>query len=372
MEEKNDNRIPIHVSTISLGPHENRKIVPAHTFKAEGKHSHLVWIIASIIIGVSVPYFVIDVTKNTIAYFSDKKSNTETVAAKNTEDTSRRLGSDDVVEESLAPLLSQSTTTPEQGIYYFKSEDYKLPRTNALSYLAGDVDTGEIIIEKNSSSVFPIASVSKLMTAVVTKENMDPHQSIKVARSSIEAYGTYGGLSAGEKILVTDLLYPLLIESSNDAAEVLADGYGHDVFMKKMNDKAKLIGMKDTFYKDPSGLSHENVSTVSDLFKLGQFIYKNKPELLDITRVRQYAIRNHSWSNGNRLMSKASFIGGKNGFTDSAFQTTLSFFELPLEGGKRRIAIILLKSNDRNGDTDTIIRFLQNSVGFTTNTDLDN
>jgi D-alanyl-D-alanine endopeptidase (penicillin-binding protein 7) len=228
----------------------------------------------------------------------------------------------------------------------------------------GDVDTGEIIIEKNPDAVYPIASVSKLITSLVAKANMNQHEFVTVSRSSVNMYGKSGGLSQGEKILVTDLYYPLLMESSNDAAEVFAEGYGFDEFINLMNEEARTIGMDSTSFEEPSGLSEKNVSTASDLFKLAEYITKDHPEIWDITRVRQYSIRNHAWGNSSQLARKVSFIGGKNGFTYEAHETTVVVLNIPIEGGSRRIAITLLRSDAREADVNALERFVTKWVGF--------
>jgi D-alanyl-D-alanine carboxypeptidase len=138
-----------------------------------------------------------------------------------------------------------------------------------------------------------------------------------------------------------------------------------------MNEKAKALGMNDTYFDDPSGLSFLNVSNTVDLFSLARFIYKELPEIFDITRINEYAIPKHRWVNGNSLSRKSSFVGGKNGYTDEALRTTASIFELNLKQKdnlsktvKRKIAIIVLKSNDREGDVDKLIRFAENAFVF--------
>lgn len=317
--------------------------------------------IIAVTVGVSVPYFLIDI--GTKAYKS--------VASKSIKIAPERaLGSDDAdnIDNILVPegqhvLVNQSQDTTS-GQYYFQSQDYKVPNTSGLAYVVADVDTGEVIIEKNSSMVLPIASISKLVTAVVAKEYMNQHDTVAVSRSSIEMYGTFGRLSNGEKILITDLYYPLIMESSNDAAEVFAESFGYDGFINLMNTKVKEFGMKDTSFVEPSGLSEKNVSTASDLFKLAQNITKTYPEIWDISRVRQYSILKHTWTNGSILARRSDYIGGKNGFTYEAEQTTVVVLNLAMDGGPRRVAITLLKSSGRERDVDALARFISKWVGY--------
>ncbi len=244
----------------------------------------------------------------------------------------------------------------------------------AEAYVVVDTTTGEIILEKNAGVAYPIASVSKLITAIVTKEHTDPHHIATVTDDSYNTYGTEGGLYRGERILVTDLLYPLLMESSNDAAEVLARDYGREDFMALMNDKAASLGMEQTTFEDPSGLSPNNVSTAYDLTKLALYIKKAYPELLDITRVKEFGIADHSWKNQNYYLTFPNFLGGKNGFIDEAKKTTLSYFKVNFRGTdpnskaeERHLALILLRSNDRNQDASNLLSFITRNIRYVSN-----
>ena len=278
--------------------------------------------------------------------------NTPAVVARSTEDQ----GSDDGTD------VNGSST----GLKIDRAPQYRLndvghfPALLAKSFLVADLKTGEVIKESQDTKAYPIASMSKLMTALIAHQKMDPKQMAIVSKSSYNTFGTQGELLLGESIRVSDLMYPLLMESSNDGAEVIADAYGHVDFMSEMNKKALSLGMNDTYYNDPSGLDAKNVSTVEDEFKLAKYIYEKAPVIFDMTRVRQFEIINHRWYNKNKILNINSFLGGKNGFIDESRQTTASLFDIQLaKGGKRIIAIVLLKTNDREGDIVKIINFLK-------------
>ncbi len=276
----------------------------------------------------------------------------------------QKLGSDDdhVIEEP--PNFSPS-------IHFESITKLATLKVSALGYVVADAETGEIIIEKNADTPYPIASVSKVTTAIVAREHIDPRHFAEVTKEARNAYGTEGELSVGEKILVNDLYYPLLIESSNDAAEVLAYDFGRDDFMKLMNDKASALGMYSTFYEDPSGLSPNNISTAHDLTKLGLYVFSSYPELLDITRVREYSIFSHNWVNKNHYLTYPHFIGGKNGFINEAKKTTLSYFKVNFKGRdatetpvERPLMIVLLKSNDRNKDAALLLAYVSKNIRY--------
>ncbi len=240
------------------------------------------------------------------------------------------------------------------------------PTLSSRSYLMADLDSGEIILEKNSDDIYPIASISKIMTAVIATEKMNLQDVAIVSRDATNAYGGQGGLLLGEKIRLSDLVFPLLMESSNDAAEVFADHFGHQEFMDEMNIKAASLGMSDTYYNDPSGLDPKNSSTPKDLLKLVRYIWKHDPTIFDTTRVKQFSIKGHTWLNRNAQLPLAGYVGGKNGYIDQALQTTASIFEIPtLKGGTRKVVIVVLKSNDKNGDVVKLINFLKKSTVYT-------
>lgn len=239
------------------------------------------------------------------------------------------------------------------------------PILSSKAYLVADLETGEIIHEKNSEQIHPLASVSKLMTAVVAREKMDMQAIAIVSRDASQAYGAQGGLALGEKIRLRDLLFPLLMESSNDAAEVFADQYGHAKFIEEMNKKAVSLEMYDTYYGDPSGLDPNNTSNPKDLLTLARYIYNNDPEIYDMTRVKQFSIKGHTWYNANGLLPVSGFAGGKNGYIDQARQTTVSLFDVDLaKGGVRTVVIVILKSDAKNNDVLKLINFLKKSVTY--------
>lgn len=240
------------------------------------------------------------------------------------------------------------------------------PILSSKAYLVADLETGEIIHEKNSETIYPIASISKLMTALVAREKMDMQTVAVVSRDASRAYGAQGRLALGEKIRLRDLLFPLLMESSNDAAEVFADQYGHAKFIEEMNKKAVALEMYDTYYGDPSGLDPKNTSTPKNLLTLARYIYMNDPEIYDMTRVKQFSIKGHTWYNANALLSFTGFAGGKNGYIDQAKQTTVSLFDVDMaKGGVRTVVVVILKSDAKNSDVLKLVNYLKKSVVYT-------
>ena len=239
--------------------------------------------------------------------------------------------------------------------------EVKKPSLSAEGYLVADIQTGEIILAKNKNKQFPIASITKLMTALVSLETIDQSQiAIVPLEALVGENPSIKGLSEGEVLSTSSLLYPLLLESSNAAAKTLADHGGRKNFVNSMNGKAGSIGVSRTSFADSSGLSSRNLSTPEDLFKLISYLFKNKKQVLDITRKKEFGEGMKKWANGDKFSGLENFLGGKTGYTDSAGKTFAGVFSSPsAESSPREIAIIILKSKDRDDDVIKILDYLK-------------
>ncbi len=209
----------------------------------------------------------------------------------------------------------------------------------AGAYVVGDLDTGEILLEKNKDKIVPIASVSKLFTALVAQDLVRASESLP--------------RSSKFKVNYDELLYPLLLESSNAAADELANLAGRTRFISAMNEKAQELRLSSTSFKDPSGLSPSNKSTANDLFALAEHLFKNKQNLLELTTEQGYK----QWTNRNRLVRgrDTTYIGGKVGFIPEAGQTWVALFSYPLsEFERKNIAVVVLGSSNRYRDVAAV------------------
>lgn len=239
------------------------------------------------------------------------------------------------------------------------------PKTSTRSYLIGDLETGKIIFEKKPDIVVPIASLTKLTTSIVALQKMDLNAKAGVSLRAKNTLGNSGDLKIGEELTVAELLYPLLLESSNDAAEVIAEKYGRVGFLNEMNRVAENIGMKDSYFVDPSGLNNLSVSTANDLFKELRYLYKNHKEIFDITKKINYQIPKHRWVNINSLSKIDNYIGGKTGYTSEAMHTNVAIFSLSLsEFRNNKIVIIVLGSRDGKNDIKNFLSYIQKNIYF--------
>jgi D-alanyl-D-alanine carboxypeptidase len=244
------------------------------------------------------------------------------------------------------------------------------PEITAEEYLVGNIETGSIYLSKNPNKVFPIASISKLITAVMAKNILNSTSTVIITNKMLEPYGDAGKLVIGEKYTIDELLYPLLLESSNDAAEAIAESYGYEDFMEKMNSIANELGMVSTSFKDPIGLSYENISNANDLFTLVKYAYYNQRPIFDITKKIDMTLSSttdhieHNYKNINPLASDPNFIGGKTGRTTEARESMISIFEYKIDNKAYPIAVIVLRSDfgERENDTRVLMRKLASKI----------
>ncbi len=171
-------------------------------------------------------------------------------------------------------------------------------------------------------------------------------------------------LKVGEEVTVYNLMFPLLMESSNEAAEAIARQLGRARFIELMNQKATAIGMNHTHFTDPSGSDAGNTSTAEDLFALSKYIYNNRSFLFKITTgnltTSAYGPTIYkNLSNFNKIPTVSdTFIGGKIGKSSAANETYLGVFEVEIKGEKRPIAVTLLHSDDIYVDMNVIFNYI--------------
>jgi D-alanyl-D-alanine carboxypeptidase len=243
----------------------------------------------------------------------------------------------------------------------------------AESYIVADPLTGEHYADRNTSQIYPIASLSKLITAIVASRNMQLSQKITITQQMLDAYGDAGHLVLGETYTLGELLYPLLLESSNDAAEGIAIAYGYDSFIQKMNDFVRELGMTSTSFKDASGLNSGNRSNTKDLLLLAKYIYGNEKTLLEVTRQPFYAVasttehRAITWKSINPFPYDPHFLGGKTGRTTEAKESMMSFFQYDTGGRVYPVVIIVLRSDFSVREVDSTLLFSQflHKIGVT-------
>ena len=165
-------------------------------------------------------------------------------------------------------------------IYPIRNWNTSDPEITAKTALIFDATRQKIIWQKNGiDTALSIASITKLMTALVIAENAKMDNIFTVSKEAVGTYGEMGDLKVGEQLTVKNLLSALLLESSNDAAEALRENL-KNIYDKNlvelMNKKTEELNLQNTFYADSSGLDPKNQSSARDLIKIMQEVLKNQ------------------------------------------------------------------------------------------------
>lgn len=261
------------------------------------------------------------------------------------------------VESGTPVLVFEHSFSPDTFTY----ESISAPTLLAPIYLSADLRNNRVFISKESTQVVPIASITKLMTALIATEYINLDNSATVSKEAL-VYTSKSRLTEGSQYTIYQLLFPLLMESSNEAAETIARYYGRASFIQHMNEKAASIGMVHTHFADPSGASADNTSTAEDLFMLAKYIYNNRSFIFNITsgKVKGSAYGATEFTdlgNFNDFVGREFFFGGKNGKTIAAAETNLSVFQFPVGTTTRPIVYIVLGSQNAHDDSEKILDY---------------
>lgn len=212
----------------------------------------------------------------------------------------------------------------------FNEKKIKADTYYVRSYIVLDYNTGKILEGKDYNLIRSVASISKIMTALVAIENSSLDSFIEVNEDILKAYGSSIYLKVGEVVTLKDLLYGLMLRSGNDAALTIARGVSGSIesFVELMNEKANKIGMKNSTFNNPSGLDIDdegNLSTSYDMALLMKHALDNEI-FREITSTKEYKSQNHGvWLNKNKLLRQYEHSsGGKTGFTTKARRTLVT------------------------------------------------
>jgi hypothetical protein len=264
-----------------------------------------------------------------------------------------------VAEEGMAVLVHKKPKAAGDSFVY----EPAVTGVTAPYYLIADIDNGSVLAASDLNVEVPIASLTKLMTAVVAAEKLNLDTRVEVTSPTF-VESLIPRLKDRTNVSMYSLMQLLLVESSNESAEVIAGQYGRDKFVDEMNNKAKQLGMLSSKFVDPSGLGPENTSSLGDLFRLSQYIHNNRQFIFDITAngsiptiegFNEFA----DLQNFNQVKNDDSFVGGKVGETMAAGKTSVSLHKVQIQGSDRTVIIILLGSANRTDDVHTLLSYVQ-------------
>jgi D-alanyl-D-alanine carboxypeptidase len=255
-----------------------------------------------------------------------------------------------------------------------KQKIFKLPETGSLEIEAESAISvwltpdgkEKILFEKESGKILPIASLTKLMTSYIVLEYYpDLSQVVEISKEAVFQQEDFGNLKVGERLSLENLLYIMLMESSNDAAFALSEVIGKESFVNLMNWEAENLGMKNTHFVDSMGISPKNVSSPKDLVKFAKKLLE-KPLIWEILQKKEFelygpdGVFHHKLLNTNQLLGKMeNILGGKTGYTLEAKGCFLLVLKAPDEKGF--LINVILGSENRFTEMEKLINAITKS-----------
>ena len=244
------------------------------------------------------------------------------------------------------------------------------PELNARIALIYDRASGRIIYEKNGNKQTPMASTTKILTAIVTLENADLKETVTIGPKAAGIGGSRLGLKKNDKITVNDLLYGLMLRSGNDAAVALAIHVGGSIegFADMMNKKAEELGLTNSHFVVPHGLDNEgHYTTAYELAKMADYAL-NIPKFKEIVSNKSATIYINGYpkaiNNTNKLLGSVSGVYGvKTGFTNGAGRCLVS----SCKRGELDIITVIIgadTNNQRTADTKELIEYAFNNFSL--------
>lgn len=273
-------------------------------------------------------------------------------------------------------FTNQQVTTlniwkPSEMIEVNSGTKNKIPEVSAKSALVYDLTNKKYLYAKSYKQRLPIASLTKIMTAIIALEQKKADNRYSVSKKALVGENSMG-LEEDETLSLEELLYGLMLVSGNDAAEVLADNYyqGRLKFIEAMNKKAESLGLENTHFTNPSGLEGEGnqYSTANDLLVVTNYALSNFPLFGKIVGTYERIIpqtSNHKayylYNETNLLTSYPGVKGVKDGYTSEAGFCLVTY----LEYKDYRFVGIILGSNNRRQEMKELLDYSLKSLGVT-------
>ncbi len=256
--------------------------------------------------------------------------------------------------------IMESTISIEQPAAQYEDTYTRLPIISAVSILLAEEETGEVIYAHHASMQREIASLTKVMTAVVALEHYGKDEVVTISQRAASTGGSSLHLYAGEVVSVKELIYGAMIPSGNDAAISLAEHapLGEEQFYDWMNQKAKDLGMHHTHFVNPIGFDDGlQYSTAEDLLTLTRYARHTHTIMVEAGSLSTYTVqakgRGYEAVNTNELLGQG-VDGFKTGTTDLAGRSFIASFGF----GERRYLLVILGSEDRFGDAKRVMEWL--------------
>lgn len=294
----------------------------------------------------------------------------------------------DSLQESVSPRYSANKVTEAAILKEFISRPLPstiipLPATQpptltAYAYLVRFLGGGRVILKQREWEPLPPASLTKILTALIAEERLAPDDTIPLSQEAKQRGGREGGkisdVPAGESLKRDDMLRLAMVASANDAALALAETVGRKEgaymfsdavarFVERMNKKAHEIGLRHSFFQNPTGLNEPlHRMNAYDLADLVAYSWYTHPHLFEISRTTEATVTTTSGaeyvlSNTNELLGEfPAILGSKTGYLNAENETLAMVYPVLPD---RAAIIVLLGSKDRFGDGRKIIQWLE-------------
>lgn len=289
-------------------------------------------------------------------------------------------------------FASQNYLLPlEKVLLPVKKTDAAEISLTAKAVLAVDNSSGKVIYEKNADKKLPVASLTKLSTALTILELSDKNiyadkdfqrkniynldKPVVISKSAIAQEGNSGSLIEEESIRASDLLAAMLIASSNDAAWALAEDVARSMkdggeikdFIQLMNDLSAEEKLSETHFSNPTGIDDaENYSSAGDVLRVAQRFMRYYPEAFALTKIKSMEIKSadgkqiHRLENTDKLLGRMEgIIGGKTGYTDEAGESLALIVKNNSSG--IIISAVVIGSKDRFGEMEKLVNWVWKS-----------
>lgn len=281
---------------------------------------------------------------------------------------------------SKPPLIAERSG---EKIFRLARKSDVMPDISSEAAIVKRLKTGEALFERNVGQKLPIASLTKLMSALILAEMGEPLAEMEFsedAKLAGQPDDKRSQTEAGERVKTEDIIKMMLVSSYNDAAYAAAENVAVSkrpeldsksfqervsFFVELMNRRAQTIGLANTHFANPAGSDDpDNFSTAQDIAELSKFINDTNPELWTSSRIQEIFIfgkagRRYDLVNTNPLLKEyPSIYGSKTGFEDQAKGTLLILYQVARQDN---VAIVILGSNDRFRDGKEAIRWLESN-----------
>lgn len=232
------------------------------------------------------------------------------------------------------------------------------PQISAKSALIINLKRDRVLYEKNAQEALPLASLTKLLSVLVTLETFSLDKLITLDKKIIDTFGEAGDFKVGEIVSARHLLFASLIASSNDAIAALASDLGMENFLSLMRSKAIEIGVKKITIADPVGLSPQTAASPIEFAKIARAAFSND-FITQILSIPEYSFRSlssvpHKLVSTNDLIFDSRIIAAKTGTLKEAGQNYAAL----VKEGDERFLVIIMGSSQRTKDTLTLLNWL--------------